>query len=40
MKSALLISAYNWPESSGTLVFQSILLKTFSDELLIADDGS
>ncbi|HPF11673.1 MAG TPA: glycosyltransferase family 2 protein [Flavobacteriaceae bacterium] len=40
MKSALLISTYNWPEALE-LVFQSILAqKHFPDELLIADDGS
>src|SRR6478736_5160416 len=40
MKTALLISTYNWPEALN-LVLKSILNQTkFPDEILIADDGS
>jgi glycosyltransferase involved in cell wall biosynthesis len=40
MRTALLISTYNWPEALH-LVFKSILNQTkFPDEILIADDGS
>jgi glycosyltransferase involved in cell wall biosynthesis len=40
MKTALLISTYNWPEALY-LVFKSILNQTeLPDEILIADDGS
>lgn len=40
MKTALLISTYNWPEALD-LVLKSILNQTkFPDEILVADDGS
>lgn len=40
MKTALLISTYNWPEALY-LILESILNQTkFPDEILIADDGS
>ncbi|MFL9831040.1 glycosyltransferase family 2 protein [Flavobacterium sp. ST-87] len=40
MKTALLISTYNWPEALE-LVLKSILLQTkLPDEIIIADDGS
>ena len=40
MKTALLISTYNWTNALD-LVFRSILAQTqFPDEILIADDGS
>ena len=40
MKTALLISTYNWPEALE-LVLKSILKQSqFPDEILIADDGS
>lgn len=40
MKSALLISTYNWPEALK-LVLKSVLNQTKSvDEIIIADDGS
>lgn len=40
MKTALLISTYNWPEALD-LVLKSVLNQTrFPDEILIADDGS
>jgi glycosyltransferase involved in cell wall biosynthesis len=40
MKTALLISTYNWPEALG-LVFKSLEQQTLKpDEVLIADDGS
>jgi glycosyltransferase involved in cell wall biosynthesis len=40
MKTALLISTYNWPEALE-LIFESILIQTkLPDEILIADDGS
>ena len=40
MKTALLISTYNWPDALD-LVFKSVLNQTkFPDEILIADDGS
>ena len=40
MKTALLISTYNWKEALD-LVLQSVQIQTvFPDEILIADDGS
>jgi glycosyltransferase involved in cell wall biosynthesis len=40
MKTAILISTYNWKEALN-LVFKSILMQTkMPDEILIADDGS
>ena len=40
MKTALLISTYNWPDSLN-LVFKSLASQTIlPDEILIADDGS
>lgn len=40
MKTALLISTYNWPEALN-LVLESVQKQTqFPDEILIADDGS
>jgi glycosyltransferase involved in cell wall biosynthesis len=40
MKTALLISTYNWPDALD-LILKSILNQTkFPDEILIADDGS
>ncbi|WP_010520979.1 glycosyltransferase family 2 protein [Aquimarina agarivorans] len=40
MKTALLISTYNWPEALN-LVLKSVLNQSvFPDEILIADDGS
>lgn len=40
MKTALLISTYNWPEALD-LVLKSVLKQSqFPDEILIADDGS
>lgn len=40
MKTALLISTYNWKEALD-LIFKSILLQTqMPDEIIIADDGS
>ena len=40
MKTALLISTYNWPQALE-LIFESILIQTkLPDEILIADDGS
>jgi hypothetical protein len=40
MKTALLISTYNW-EKALDLIFESILIQTkMPDEILIADDGS
>lgn len=40
MKTALLISTYNWPEALE-LIFESILIQTkLPDTILIADDGS
>jgi len=40
MKSALLISTYNWPEALD-LILKSVLNQTrLPDEILIADDGS
>ena len=40
MKTALLISTYNWPQALE-LIFKSIFEQTeMPDEVLIADDGS
>jgi glycosyltransferase involved in cell wall biosynthesis len=40
MKTALLISTYNWPEALD-LILKSVLKQSqFPDEILIADDGS
>lgn len=40
MKTALLVSTYNWPEALD-LIFRSLLKqKELPDEVLIADDGS
>ena len=40
MKTALLISTYNWPEALE-LILKSVLIQSqFPDEVIIADDGS
>lgn len=40
MKTALLISTYNWPDALN-LVLKSVMMQTqMPDEILIADDGS
>jgi glycosyltransferase involved in cell wall biosynthesis len=40
MKTSLIITTYNWPESLE-LILKSILLQTeFPNEIIIADDGS
>ena len=40
MKTALLVSTYNWPEALS-LIFKSLENQSVApDEVLIADDGS
>lgn len=40
MKTALLISTYNWPEALDLVIKSVLEQSTFPNEILIADDGS
>tara|TARA_R100000935_G_scaffold1421_2_gene4413 strand:- start:1967 stop:2752 length:786 start_codon:yes stop_codon:yes gene_type:complete len=40
MKTALLISTYNWPEALDLVLKSALNQSQFPDEILIADDGS